>query len=91
MVFCRMEIVGLSAKEWGQLGRRHILESLRSRSIDIQDPAIVSVKVRLYDGVGRGGIGGGGIGGGVIGGGGDGEGVIGGVGMGESTSPWRKM
>jgi hypothetical protein len=44
----RMEIIGVSAQEWGQLGRRHILESLRSCSINLQDPAIVSVEVRMY-------------------------------------------
>jgi hypothetical protein len=48
MVQARMEIVGVSAKEWGQIGRWHILESLRSCSINLQDPAILSVEVRLY-------------------------------------------
>jgi hypothetical protein len=47
-VLARMEIVGLSAKEWGQIGRRHILESLRSCCINLQDPAIISVQVHLY-------------------------------------------
>jgi hypothetical protein len=48
MVKATMEIVGFSAKEWGQIGRRHILESLRSCSINFQDPAILSVQFRLY-------------------------------------------
>jgi Ulp1 family protease len=47
-VSARMQILGVSAQEWGQIGRRHILESLRSCSINLQDPAITSVEVRLY-------------------------------------------
>jgi hypothetical protein len=46
-VLARMQIVWVSAQEWGQIGRRHILESLRSCSINLQNPLILFIQVSL--------------------------------------------